>query len=175
MSASADPFDDDDAVIEPAETGSEHADSHPPKPANKRRQNRIAAMQMLYMLEAAPSDDLRDAFFTFFNNLPQPREHYAFAEELAEGAWENRSEVDAIIERHAQNWSLHRIARVDLAILRLAIYELQFRLDIPPIVSINEAIDLSKVFSTPDSKRFINGILDRLKDTLHRPLRTAAI
>lgn len=162
------PEPEDDEVVE--------ASIEPPaKPPNKRRQNRIAAMQMLYMLEASPADDLRDAFYTFFTNMPREREYYAFAEELAQGAWEHRSEVDAIIERHAQNWSLARIARVDLAILRLAIHELQHRLDIPPIVSINEAIDLSKVFSTPDSKRFINGILDRLKDTLRRPLRTAAL
>ena len=63
---------------------------------------------------------------------------------------------------------------MDLAILRLAIYELLFRSDIPPIVSINEAIDLSKVFSNADSKRFINGILDKIKNKINRPLRKAA-
>jgi N utilization substance protein B len=62
---------------------------------------------------------------------------------------------------------------MDLSILRLAIFELQKRLDIPPIVSINEAIELSKEFSGPDSKRFINGILDKMKSTIQRPLRDA--
>ncbi len=162
---------DDEATQTAGGAAGSHAQAH--KPANKRHQNRIAAMQMLYMLEASPTDDLRDAFYSFFENQPQPRSYYGFAEELADGAWQHRQECDAIIERHAQNWSLHRIAKVDLAILRLAIYELHYRLDIPPIVSINEAIDLAKTFSGPDSKRFINGILDRLKDTLHRPLRTA--
>ena len=75
---------------------------------------------------------------------------------------------------HANNWKFERIAKVDLSILRLAIYELLYRNDIPPIVSINEAIDLSKVFSNPDSKRFINGILDKMKDRINRPLRKAA-
>jgi len=61
-----------------------------------------------------------------------------------------------------------------LAILRLAIYELNYRLDIPPIVTINEAIDLTKIYSEPEARRFVNGILDRFKETLQRPLRSAA-
>ena len=72
-----------------------------------------------------------------------------------------------------KNWYFNRIAKVDLSILRLAIFELNHRLDIPPIVSINEAIELSKILSNTDSKRFINGILAQLKAKLNRPLRTA--
>jgi N utilization substance protein B len=73
----------------------------------------------------------------------------------------------------AQNWDFERIAKIDLAILRLAMFEMTQRRDIPPVVSINEAIDLSKQFSNADSKRFINGILDRLKDQLGRDARKA--
>ena len=73
----------------------------------------------------------------------------------------------------AQNWEFDRIARIDLAILRLAIYEMIYRRDIPPVVSINEAIDLSKQFSNADAKRFINGILDRMKDRIGRDARKA--
>ena len=72
------------------------------------------------------------------------------------------------IKALAHNWEFDRIARIDLAILRLAIFEMLHRKDIPPVVSINEAIDLSKQYSTADSKRFINGILDRMKDKLGR-------
>jgi N utilization substance protein B len=82
-------------------------------------------------------------------------------------------EVDEVIKVYAKNWDFKRIARVDLAILRLAIHEMLHRRDIPPVVSINEAIDLSKEFSNPDAKRFINGILDQFKLTLNRPLRDA--
>jgi N utilization substance protein B len=71
----------------------------------------------------------------------------------------------------AHNWEFERIAKIDLAILRLAMFEMLHRKDIPPVVSINEAIDLSKQFSNADSKRFINGILDRLKDQLGRDAR----
>lgn len=146
----------------------------PAKPRSKRHNNRIAAMQFLYMCEANGPEDLSQSMRLFFSDLEHERDYYSFAEELAQGAWEKREKVDETIARYAQNWSFARIAKVDLAILRLALYELLFRRDIPPIVSINEAIDLSKNFSGPDSKRFINGILDHAKSQLDRPLRTAA-
>ncbi|MEM9227609.1 MAG: transcription antitermination factor NusB, partial [Verrucomicrobiota bacterium] len=140
-----------------------------------RRANRITAMQFLYMCEASPPAQLTDALYQFFTTQEQERDFYAFGEELAHGAWENLAAVDAAIRRHAANWTMERIAKVDLAILRLAIYELLFRRDIPPVVTINEAVDLSKAFSTPDAKRFINGILDKLSGTLDRPLRSADV
>ena len=86
---------------------------------------------------------------------------------------EHIDHLDKEIAQYASNWKLERIAKVDLAILRLAVYELHHRLDIPPIVIINEAIDLGKTFSNTDSKRFINGILDQVKNTIQRPLRKA--
>ena len=103
-----------------------------------------------------------------------PRDYFAFADELIHGAIHHLAEVDAVIRSYLRNWEFERIAKIDLAILRLAIFEMLKRRDIPPIVSINEAIDLSKEFSIPDAKRFINGILDQFKLTLDRPLRTAA-
>lgn len=111
----------------------------------------------------------------FFETIDPERErvYYSFAEELIYGALDHREEIDEVIKRYAKNWEFGRIAKIDLAILRLAIYEMMARRDIPPIVSINEAIDLSKEFSNPDAKRFINGILDQYKLTLDRPLRTA--
>ena len=86
---------------------------------------------------------------------------------------EHLAEIDEKISRYAVNWTIDRIAKVDLAILRLAIFELEYRPDIPPIVSINEAVDLAKTFSSAESKRFVNGILDKVKTTLTRPFRTA--
>ena len=85
----------------------------------------------------------------------------------------NQTEIDAQIRILAQNWEFDRIAKIDLAILRIAMFEMLHRNDIPPVVSINEAIDISKQFSNADSKRFINGILDRLKDQLGRDSRKA--
>jgi len=115
-------------------------------------------------------EDLR----VFFEGLEKPRDNYAFAEELIHGTIEKKEEIDGYIRTLAHNWEFDRIARIDLAILRLAIFEMLFRKDIPPVVSINEAIDLSKNYSTADSKRFINGILDRMKDKLGRDSRKSA-
>lgn len=139
-----------------------------------RRDNRVAAMQFLYQWSINKTDDLAGALHLFFKEMEQPREYYAFAEQLIHGTIQNIEEIDGIIREYLRNWEFQRIARIDLAILRLAIYEMLKRRDIPPIVSINEAIDLSKEFSIPDAKRFINGILDQFKLTLDRPLRKAA-
>lgn len=97
-----------------------------------------------------------------------------FAEPLIRGALEHRDESDALIQKHARNWDLHRIAAVDRNILRLAIYEMLHRDDIPPVVSINEAVDIAKKFSTQDSGKFVNGILDKVKGDLLRPARAPA-
>ena len=141
---------------------------------SSRRDNRVAAMQFLYQWSINKGDDLAMALHYFFKEQEQPRDYYAFAEDLIHGTLDNLTEVDGVIKTYLRNWDFDRIARIDLAILRLAIYEMLKRRDIPPIVSINEAIDLSKTYSIPDAKRFINGILDQFKLTLDRPLRTAA-
>lgn len=166
----------------------------------KRRQNRVAAMQFLYAWDATKSHrDLTDELYAFFSvpqafdrdskggedaaqaepsfadtdSLGNPREYYAFAEELVAGTLQNLARIDGVIGDATQNWELARMARCDLAILRLAVYELLYRTDIPPIVTINEAVDLAKIYSTEDSHRFVNGVLDRVKKHLSRPLRTA--
>ena len=94
-----------------------------------------------------------------------------FADPLIRGALQYRDESDELIKKHAKNWELHRIAAVDRNILRLAIYEMLHRDDIPPVVSINEAVDIAKKFSTQDSGKFVNGILDKVKGELMRPAR----
>ena len=141
--------------------------------ASHRREGRVAAMQFLYSWSINRSEQMERDLAEFFAGKEQPRDFYAFGEQLIHGVIEKVDEVDARIRALAENWDFERIAKIDLAILRLAIFEMLFRTDIPPIVSINEAIDLSKVYSNSDAKRFINGILDRLKGQLDRPARTA--
>lgn len=140
---------------------------------SQRRESRAAALQYLYSWSINKPANLTDDLRVFFEGLEKPREHYAFAEELIDGVLKHIDEIDGHIRTLAHNWEFDRIARIDLAILRLAIFEMLFRKDIPPVVSINEAIDLSKNFSTADSKRFINGILDRMKDKAGRDARKA--
>lgn len=141
---------------------------------SQRRENRMSAIQFLYQWEMNRSEKLAEDLYQFFENQEEDRPYYAFAEELINGTLKEIESIDREIASHASNWKFERIAKVDLAILRLAIFELLYRTDIPPIVSINEAIDLSKIFSNPDSKRFINGILDKMKGKITRPLRSAA-
>ena len=120
----------------------------------QRRDGRVAAMQFIYAWSMNTPVNLANDLVTFFEGCEEPREHYAFGEELIHGVIEH-------------------IADIDLAIMRIAMFEMVYRKDIPPVVSINEAIDLSKQFSNADAKRFINGILDRLKDQLGRDARKA--
>lgn len=137
----------------------------------QRRESRAAAFQYLYAWSVNQPANVANDLQLFFEHMEKPRDHYAFAEELIHGTIEHMVELDAHIKSLAHNWEFDRVAKIDLAILRLAMFEMLHRNDIPPIVSINEAIDLSKLYSTADSKRFINGILDRMKDKLGRDAR----
>jgi N utilization substance protein B len=161
----------------------------------KRREARERAVQFLFQNDLNPPEDLQAALEQFWQSqrsaaiaedkatatwgqaveLPPPTTDEAavrlFAEPLIRGALEHRDEADAVIVKHAKNWELHRIAAVDRNILRLAIYEMLHREDIPPVVSINEAVDIAKKFSTQDSGKFVNGILDKVKGELMRPAR----
>lgn len=139
----------------------------------QRRDGRVAALQFLYAWSINAPKNLTDDLRVFFENCEHPRDHYSFGEELIHGVIERSEEIDTRIKTLAHNWEFDRIAKIDLAILRLAMFEMIYRKDIPPVVSINEAIDLSKQFSNADAKRFINGILDRLKDQLGRDARKA--
>ncbi|MDR5683537.1 MAG: transcription antitermination factor NusB [Armatimonadota bacterium] len=86
---------------------------------------------------------------------------WRFIVRLSRGAWEGRSETDALIARYAEGWTLERMPRVDVCVLRMAVYEL-LHTDTPPSVVINEAVELAKRYSTEESGRFVNGILGRI-------------
>lgn len=94
-----------------------------------------------------------------------------FARHLIIGAWEHRKEIDDLIARHSEHWSLGRISCVDKSILRMAIFEMLYCDDIPPKVSINEAVDLGKIYGAENSGAFINGILDALYNILKNEVK----
>ena len=96
-----------------------------------------------------------------------------FAEELARGVIAHHKEIDPLIEKYAANWEIDRMGIVDRNVMRIAVYEMLHRDDIPPVVSINEAVDLAKAFSSVESGKFVNGILDRIRMGLDRPARDA--
>jgi transcription antitermination factor NusB len=127
----------------------------------RRTQARELALQFLYQLDLLPGFGVDDLTATAaWSQIPDEAKEFAF--ELARECWKRREEIDREIRGAVEHWDLERMAVVDRNILRLAIYELFFREDIPPKVSINEAIELGKRFSTKHSGAFINGILDRI-------------
>ena len=130
-----------------------------------RRENRAAAMQYIYMCEMNSREHTPEYLDEFLSRKPRERSFYAFAEELIAGVFAHKKSIDETVSKYAQNWALPRICKVDLSILRIAIFEIFHRDDIPAVVSINEAIELSKMFSGADSKRFINGVLDKIKES----------
>ena len=140
----------------------------------QRRLCRIACMQYLYSWSINQPADINEGLRQFFEYQDEERDYYSFAEELIFGVIENLEAIDGKIKEIAKNWDFERIAKIDLSILRMAIYELLYRRDIPPVVSINEAIDLSKTYSAEESRRFVNGILDKLRSQLDRPSRSAS-
>ncbi|HVM61246.1 MAG TPA: transcription antitermination factor NusB [Verrucomicrobiae bacterium] len=143
------------------------------KPPGKRRLARELAVQFLYQFDLS-GGTLAEALPLFWQTQPEAKVmERTFAEELVQGVIGKRVEIDEKIAKYTENWDLPRIAAVDRNILRLAMYEMLFRDDIPPVVSINEAVDIAKKFSTRESGAFVNGILDRLKADLTRPSRTA--
>jgi N utilization substance protein B len=129
---------------------------------SRRRQAREFALQILYQGEAG-GEPLEAGIAAFWESqgLPAP-DVRAFAEELVRGAERHREELDERIRTASEHWDPQRMAALDRAILRLAIFELLHREDIPPKVSINEYIEIAKKYSTEDSGSFVNGILDRI-------------
>ncbi len=136
----------------------------------KRTLGRELALQVLYELDQRGPEvmDELDACLRGAQEEPDA-EIMAFARDLVCGYRENRAPIDEKIESAAKNWQLKRMAVIDRNILRLATFEILYREDIPPLVSINEAIDLAKKFSTPQSGRFVNGILDNIRLTWASP------
>jgi len=139
-----------------------------------RRDGREAAIQFLYQFDAWKPANVDEALVAFWKQNEIPQNVRDFASDLLRGALEKLPEVDAKIRTLADNWDFERLAVVDRNILRLAVYEMLFRPEIPPVVSINEAIEIAKKFSTAESGKFVNGLLDRVKKELLRPARQAA-
>lgn len=134
-----------------------------------RRKGRIIAFQSLYRydLSGADLEELLD--FSWREGEKKdttPPETLLFARLLIQGALENLPRIDAIIKEQLENWDFSRLNKVDLALLRMSVYCLLYQRDIPPTVTIDEAVDISKTYGTADSYRFVNGVLDGVRKKL---------
>lgn len=130
-----------------------------------RREGRENAVQALYAIELGPSQP-REALHLFWESDRFKPAAKAFAQELLSGLLDKSDELDKAISAKSPNWSIARMAKIDLAIIRLAAFELIYRADIPKNVTINEAIEIAKKFGSEDSPAFVNGILDEIARTL---------
>ncbi len=133
-----------------------------------RRDAREAAVQYLYQreLQADESDALLEEFFQLRGLSPSARR---FCESLLRGWMAHRKEIDEAIGSHSRNYEFSRLSAVDRNILRIACQEILFCDDIPPAVAINEAIEIAKKFSTAESGKFVNGILDNIRRARRKP------
>jgi transcription antitermination protein NusB len=128
----------------------------------RRSRGREVALQVLYQVEqnpGVPPDEIR-RFIQ--RRLLEDRKLCEFTEELIDGVKDHQARIDAMITEVAENWRLDRMAAIDRNILRLGAYEMLFRPEVPAKVAINEALELAKRYSTAQSSRFVNGILDRV-------------
>lgn len=120
-------------------------------------------MQVLYQLELNPGTPEVDVTRFLSRRLLQDRSLVEFTTGLVSGVREHKSRIDALISEAAENWRIDRMAAIDRNILRLGAFEMLFCPDVPTKVAINEALELAKRYSTAQSSRFVNGILDRLQ------------
>jgi transcription antitermination protein NusB len=135
----------------------------------KRRKAREVALQLLYQLDVQGEGNPEPHLPEFWTRHPVDREAREFAEILIRGTKLHEPKIDEMITQYAENWELDRMAVVDRNILRQGIFELLWMEDVPSKVAINEALEVAKKFSTQESSRFINGILDRIHKELRPP------
>ena len=128
-----------------------------------RKKSREKAMELLFSIMLS-KDSVEEAMEVFVDNYEENIKELDldYIKALLEGVEANKNEIDSIIERNLQNWKLDRIAKINLTILRVGVYEIVFDENIPKKVALNEAIELGKIYSDEKSVSFINGVLDKV-------------
>ena len=132
-----------------------------------RHSGREAALQMLFQMEASgiAADPTMALFWRSFDAEPDGR---AYADDAVRGVEQNLATIDEQIRTASTHWRLERMARVDRNVLRLGVWELAHRPDVPRAVILDEAVELAKAFGTEDSSAFVNGVLAQVADALGR-------
>jgi len=126
-----------------------------------RKFSRETAMKLLYQMQIQ-QDDKEEQLKRMLEKYPFSHKEKAYIEDVVNGVLVNKDKIDNLIEQKAIGWKLNRISKVDLSILRLGIYEIMFRDDIPYTVTINEAVEMAKKYSTEEAGAFINGIFSKI-------------
>jgi transcription antitermination protein NusB len=127
----------------------------------KRRKAREYALQILFQLDIRKEKPSAAVLKHFWAEYDPDEEVKSFSEEIVRGTYKHIAKINELLHQCAKNWSLDRMAVVDRNVLRMAVYEILYRIDIPTSVTINEAIEIAKKYGTDESGSFVNGILDR--------------
>ena len=130
----------------------------------KRRKSRESVLKILYSLEFNPKSP--EQVLDDFRSVNGEGSIDDFGAIIINGVIQDKEKIDGFIQQYAQNWNIERIALIDKNIMRIAIYEMMHLPDVPHVVSINEAVDIAKKYSTEDSGKFVNGILDKINKDL---------
>ncbi len=128
----------------------------------QRRKSRELALQMLFESEFYPEKSLLKQFDDFGANFKVRAEVLDFAKNLFFGVKEHGDDINKLLECYSDHWKIHRMSFIDRNIIRLSLYEMLYIKDIPPSVSIDEAIEIAKHYGSEDSAAFVNGILDKI-------------
>jgi len=131
-----------------------------------RRETRENAMKLLYQIQIQ-KDDIKEQIEMFMEEnqiTSDPDKEYFL--DVVNGVAEKSEELDELIAHHAKDWSINRMPKVDLAIMRLSCYEMKYRDDIPVNVSINEAVEMAKKYGGDQSKTFVNGVLGKIYEEI---------
>lgn len=135
-----------------------------------RHEARLMAVQFLFQVDFN-GGELPEALAEFWSGRKAGPKIRTFMEELVHGVLDNKAAIDEQVVRYAANWDIARMGGVDRNVMRVALFEMLHRDDIPPVVSINEAVDIAKELSSEESGKFVNGILDRARKDMTRPAR----
>jgi N utilization substance protein B len=136
-----------------------------------RRDAREFAVQMLFELDLNPSDRLETVFASFWKEREADEGARDFAQEIVTGVRRERIPIDDLIKSISENWDIRRMGVLDRNVIRMAVYEMLHHKDVPAAVTINEAVDIAKYFSSGESGKFVNGVLDRIRKELKLPAR----
>jgi N utilization substance protein B len=129
----------------------------------QRRQSREIALQAMFHVEFNKDLEFGDCLKLFKTNFKATNDIWDYASELLNGVHQNQQKIDALIKTYSKNWSIDRMALVDLSLLRLSVFELKFMSPALPIeVVADEALEIAKKYSSKDASSFINGILDQI-------------
>ena len=127
-----------------------------------KRKARVLALQVMYAYDVRTGDDLLSVFNDIAGNNKKNADIVNYAEALVRKTGENFKEIDLLLQKHAANWDIKRMATIDRNILRLAVTELMFMDHVPFKVVIDEAVEIAKIYGTGDSGKFVNGVIDAI-------------